>query len=63
MDPLGRMDPFVPPNVYIGNVCTINISLIEVHCIHKKECSVGNGALGTTSVRYSPAIKGPTGFY
>ena len=38
------LDPFVPPNVYIGNVCTINISLIEDHCIHKKECSVGTGA-------------------
>ena len=37
MDPYATsLDPFVPPNVYIGNVCTISISVIEVHCIPKK---------------------------
>ena len=36
----------------------INISLIEVHCLHKKVCSVGTGALGTTAARLLPCKQG-----
>ena len=62
------MNPFVflwgsicPPQGLHRKCLPINISLIEVHCIYKKECSVGTGVLGTISARYSLALRGYRG--